>query len=146
VTELEELAIVWELCHFRAYLLGHKCIMYTYHSPLKEYWLLFTLVEGIPGGVKHWQSLTWRFVITLDVQIVMHMGSQRDDPELTACICFMETGAVPHDAEFNFGLVQFYITGRSSLKQLCLVFPKSLRHTILQESHFGQCWGNALLM
>jgi len=35
VTELEELAIVWPLRHFRAYLLGHKCIMYTDHSPLK---------------------------------------------------------------------------------------------------------------
>ena len=35
VTELEELAIVWALHHFRAYLLGHKCIVYTDHSPLK---------------------------------------------------------------------------------------------------------------
>ena len=35
VTELEELAIVWESRHFRAYLLGHKCIVYTDHSPLK---------------------------------------------------------------------------------------------------------------
>ena len=35
VTELEELAIVWALRHFRAYLLGHKCIVYTDHSPLK---------------------------------------------------------------------------------------------------------------
>ena len=35
VMELEELAIVWALRHFRAYLLGHKCVIYTDHSPLK---------------------------------------------------------------------------------------------------------------
>ena len=35
VTELEELAIAWALRHFRAYLLGHKCMVYTDHSPLK---------------------------------------------------------------------------------------------------------------
>jgi len=33
VTEMEELAIVRALFHFRAYLLGHKCIVYTDHSP-----------------------------------------------------------------------------------------------------------------
>ena len=34
-TELEALAVVWALRHFRAYLLGHKCIIYTDHAPLK---------------------------------------------------------------------------------------------------------------
>jgi len=34
-TKLEELAIVWMLRHFSAYLLVHKCIVYTDHSPLK---------------------------------------------------------------------------------------------------------------
>ena len=34
-TELEALGVVWALRHFRAYLLGHKCIIYTDHAPLK---------------------------------------------------------------------------------------------------------------
>ena len=34
-TELEALGVVWSLCHFRA-LLGHKCIVYTDHAPLKS--------------------------------------------------------------------------------------------------------------
>ena len=36
ITELETLAVVWSLRHFRAYLYGHKCIVYTYHSPVKS--------------------------------------------------------------------------------------------------------------
>ena len=34
-TELEELAIVWASRYFRAYSLGHKCIVYTDHFALK---------------------------------------------------------------------------------------------------------------
>ena len=35
-TELEALGVVWSLRHFRAYLLGHKRIVYTDHAPLKS--------------------------------------------------------------------------------------------------------------
>ena len=33
ITELEALGVVWGAKHFRAYLYGHKCIVYTDHSP-----------------------------------------------------------------------------------------------------------------
>ena len=36
ITELETLAVVWSLKHFLAYLYGHKCIVYTDHSPVKS--------------------------------------------------------------------------------------------------------------
>ena len=32
ITELETLAPVWSVKHFRAYLLGHKCVVYTDHA------------------------------------------------------------------------------------------------------------------
>ena len=35
ITELEVLGVVWGAKHFRAYLYGHKCVVYTDHSPLK---------------------------------------------------------------------------------------------------------------
>ena len=36
VTELEGLAVVWAIKHFRAYLVGHKCEVVTDHAPLKS--------------------------------------------------------------------------------------------------------------
>ena len=38
VTELEALAVVWALKHFRAYLLGHRTVVYTDHAALKSLW------------------------------------------------------------------------------------------------------------
>ena len=36
VTELEGLGVVWAVKHFRAYLYGHKCTVYTDHQALKS--------------------------------------------------------------------------------------------------------------
>ena len=36
ITEMEALGVVWGARHFRAYLYGHKCIVYTNHSPLRS--------------------------------------------------------------------------------------------------------------
>ena len=36
ITELETLAVVWSLRHFRAYLYGHKCTIYTDHAPVRS--------------------------------------------------------------------------------------------------------------
>ena len=35
ITELEALGVVWGAKHFRAYLYGHKCVVFTDHSPLR---------------------------------------------------------------------------------------------------------------
>ena len=37
ITELETLAVMWSLRHFHAYLYGHKCVVYTDHSPVKSF-------------------------------------------------------------------------------------------------------------
>ena len=36
VTELEALGVVWAVKHFRSYLIGHKCVIFTDHAPLKS--------------------------------------------------------------------------------------------------------------
>ena len=36
ITELEDLVIVWAVKHFRSYLYGHKCEVYTDHEALKS--------------------------------------------------------------------------------------------------------------
>ena len=35
ITDMEALGVVWAAKHFRAYLFGHPCVVYTDHSPLK---------------------------------------------------------------------------------------------------------------
>ena len=35
ITDMEALGVVWASKHFRAYLFGHPCVVYTDHSPLK---------------------------------------------------------------------------------------------------------------
>ena len=35
ITDMEALGVVWAAKHFRAYLYGHRCVVYTDHSPLK---------------------------------------------------------------------------------------------------------------
>ena len=35
ITELEALGVIWALRHFRAYLLGHSCVVVTDHAPLR---------------------------------------------------------------------------------------------------------------
>ena len=36
ITELEALGVVWAVKHFRPYLFGHRCTVYTDHSPLRS--------------------------------------------------------------------------------------------------------------
>lgn len=35
ITDLEALGVVWAAKHFRLYLLGHSCTVYTDHAPLR---------------------------------------------------------------------------------------------------------------
>ena len=57
ITELETLAVVWSLRHFCAYVYGHKCIVYTDHSPVKSY-----LKTKHPSGkLGHWGEVVLEF-------------------------------------------------------------------------------------
>ena len=55
--ELETLAVVWSLRHFRAYLYGHKYIVYTDNSPVK-----FLLKTKHPSGkLARWGEVVSEF-------------------------------------------------------------------------------------
>ena len=66
ITELETLAVVWSLRHFRAYLYGHKCIVYTDHSPVKS--LLKT--KHPYGKLARWREVVSEF----DLEVKYHPG------------------------------------------------------------------------
>lgn len=53
ITEMEALGVVWGAKYFRAYLYGHKCIVYTDHSPLRS-----MLKAQYPSGKLACVSLT----------------------------------------------------------------------------------------
>ena len=55
ITELEALGVVWGAKHFRAYLYGYKCVVFTDHSPL----LSMLKVQHPSGKLATWsQSLS----------------------------------------------------------------------------------------
>ena len=60
-TELEALGVMWALHHFKAYLLGHKCIIYTDHAPLKA-----SLTAKFSSGCRaHWSETLAEFNIDI---------------------------------------------------------------------------------
>ena len=50
ITELEILAVVWGMCHYRAYLYGHCVTIYTDHSAVRAISQTPNPVENTPGG------------------------------------------------------------------------------------------------
>ena len=68
ITELEALGVVWALRHFRAYLLGHHCTVYTDHAPVKA-----MLTARHPSGrLARWSLLLAEF----DLDILYRPGNQ----------------------------------------------------------------------
>ena len=65
VTELEALAVVWTVKHFRPYIYGHCCDVYTDHEVLRS--LLIT---------PHPSSKLARAIQELDLQIHYHPGKR----------------------------------------------------------------------
>ena len=49
--------MVWSLRHFRAYLYGHKCIVYTDHSPVKS----VLKMKHPSGKLAHWGEVVSEF-------------------------------------------------------------------------------------
>ena len=68
ITELEALGVVWAVRHFRAYLLGHHCTVYTDHSPVKA-----MLTAKHPSGRLARWSLT---LAEFDLEILYRPGKQ----------------------------------------------------------------------
>lgn len=73
VTDLETLAVVWAMQHFRVYLYGHKVTVFTDHSADKA-------VLGAPGSSgKH--ARWWSKVLgsgVKEVNIVYRLGKEND--------------------------------------------------------------------
>ena len=61
ITELEALGVVWGAKHFRAYLYGHKCIVYTDHSPLKS----MLSAQHPSGKIARWNQSLYEFDLEL---------------------------------------------------------------------------------
>jgi len=73
ITELETLAVVWSLRHFRAYLYGHKCTVYTDHSPVKS--LLKT--KHPSGKLARWGEVVAEF----DIEVKYHPGRKNTNAD-----------------------------------------------------------------
>ena len=73
ITELETLAIVWGLQHFRAYLYGHRVTVFSDHAPMKS-----ILKTKLPSGkLARWAES----VVELDVPIVYHPGCKNSNAD-----------------------------------------------------------------
>ena len=69
ITELETLAAVWAVTHFRAYLYGNSVRIYTDHSAVKAvlYWHLIRLGSMLDGGLEFMGQETKRWILCTDL-------------------------------------------------------------------------------
>ena len=68
ITELEALGVVWALKHFRAYLWGHRCTVFTDHAPVQS--LLYN--TRATGKLARWADAIAEF----DIEICYKPGRQ----------------------------------------------------------------------
>ena len=68
ITELEALGVVWALKHFRAYLWGHRCTVFTDHAPVRS--LLYN--TRATGKLARWADAIAEF----DIEICYKPGHQ----------------------------------------------------------------------
>ncbi len=62
ITDLEALGVVWACKHYRAYLLGHHCVVYTDHAPLKA----MLRAKHQSGKLARWAGIISK--LDLDIQ------------------------------------------------------------------------------
>ena len=73
ITDLEALGVVWACKHYRAYLLGHHCVVYTDHAPLKA-----MLKAKHPSG----RLARWAGIISeLDLDIQYRPGRKNSNAD-----------------------------------------------------------------
>ncbi len=66
ITDLEALGVVWVTKHFRAYLLGHRCVVYTDHVPLRA----LLRANHTTGKLARWAGV----ITELDLEIRYRPG------------------------------------------------------------------------
>ena len=64
ITDLEALSLVRVLKHFRPYLLGHHCVAYTDHSPLRA----MSTAKHSSGRWLCWAGIVAEFNIDIQVE------------------------------------------------------------------------------
>ena len=90
-TELEGLAVVWAIKHFRQYLYGHRCHVFTDHKALKA--LLYT---PHPSG----KLARWGLVIQeLDLTIKYQPGRKNAKADTLSCYSVGSTSGVQDQGE-----------------------------------------------
>ena len=66
ITDMEALGVVWAAKHFRAYLLGHDCTVFTDHTPLKA----MLKAKHQSGRLARWATVSSE----LNLDIRHHLG------------------------------------------------------------------------
>ena len=76
MSKLEALDVVWALTHFRAYLLGHKTVVYADDAVLRSLLNTPNPSESWLGGAWHCKRFHLRYVIGLVARMGTHVRYQ----------------------------------------------------------------------
>ena len=104
---MEALAVVWNVKHFRSYLYGHHCDIYTDHSALKA--LLNMLHPS--GKLAHWGMA----IQELDLMIFHHAGEHNSSADALSRAPVPPTSNVSVSTEESFD-----INAGHNCRRLCI--------------------------
>ena len=167
VTELEALGVVWAVKHFRPYLYGHKCEVFTDHEALKS--LLNTPQPSgklarwgnadalsrsplshfpVPDGVV--AAVSENVVPAKDGELSLAI-QQKVDPELGPMVEYLKQGVLPLDEtearkitlnRNNYDLVDDVLFHVEPDKTLRIVPPVTEQEKLWNEAHRGVFGGH----
>ena len=191
ISELETLALVWAVKHFRAYLLGHRCVAFTDHSacvsllntphPSAKLARWAMTIQEMNLTIKHrsgktntnadalsrnpvdpYQHTKTANVCSVDVEEpsegslstdqMQKMKDIRDlqekDPDLVPLVWYLKKGELPTEEEISERIVLesarydlidgvLHSENPSTPGRWCIVVPRDLRPSLLEEAHAG---------
>ena len=194
ISELETLGLVWAVKHFRPYILGYPCTVYTDHAACLSLlssrnpstklarWAL--TIQEMNLTIKHRsvkknananalsrnptdEETTVLSVTTEHLKDLCEntlppeaqrqfddiKQEQQSDPDLLPLIKYLESGKLPAEEQTSrkiviespkFELIDgvLYFEYPSSPHHWCIIVPKHLRQTLLEEAHSGQFAGH----